>query len=112
MIPYLVRKNDRPKLSYPVALNESNYDYLLSHPTNNLQVHIVEVKPGDSGSKKFTEYSSEEFILILEGKFEIQIEENTYILNSGDSLTFSSSLNRLWKNTSIDTTQLLWILYK
>lgn len=111
-VPYLVRKNDRPKLSYPVTLNESNYDFLLSHPTNNLQVHITEVKPGDSGSKNFSQYGREEFILILKGTFELQLEENHYVLHNGDSITFSSSLNRIWKNPSDDVSQLLWILYK
>lgn len=111
MIPYLVRKNDRPKLSHPAALNDSSYDYLLSHPTNNLQVHIIDVEPGDVGSKKLIEYGSEQFILILEGQFEFQIEENTYILSSGDSLTFNGSLNWIWKNTSNNTTKLLWVHY-
>lgn len=111
-IPYLVRKGDRPKLSYPVTPNDVMFDYLLTHPTNNLQVYISELHPMDSCIEKYVQNGTEEFILILEGRFEIQIEENNYILNPGDSLTFNCKLSRTWKNISDSVTKILWIVYK
>lgn len=112
-IPYLVRKADRPKVSFSVALDELNYDYLLSHPTNPLQVHLAVIQPGDTGTKRQLQAdSSEEFILVLDGEFEIQVEENTYTLHAGDSLSFDGTQIRTWKNVHTSETRILWMIYK
>lgn len=42
----------------------------------------------------------------------MEVENELYILNDGDTITLDSSLSRSWKNISDSITEILWVIYR
>ena len=67
-------------------------------------------KGGGSGSLPIV-HTGHEFVYCLSGRILYTIEEDTYLLNPGDSLLFESHLPHRWENVDNEESQLLLILY-
>jgi quercetin dioxygenase-like cupin family protein len=70
---------------------------------------IVKLEPnGSSGDEQYT-HAGEEIGLVLSGSLILEIEDNTYRVNTGDSFAFPSSLaHRFYNDTSMETV-VFWI---
>jgi transcriptional regulator with XRE-family HTH domain len=55
-------------------------------------------------------HTGEEFALVLKGRMEFVIENDTYLLEEGDSLSFKASLSHRWRNLHDGQTRVLWIV--
>lgn len=55
------------------------------------------------------EHEGEEFILILDGAFAIDLAGVTYVLDTGDSLHFPSHIVHTWHNPGPTTSTVLWV---
>ncbi len=55
-------------------------------------------------------HTGEEFALVLRGRMEFVIEENHYLLEEGDSLTFKASLPHRWANLYDGQTTVMWVV--
>lgn len=108
--PVIIRKSERPSLSS--GSTNSMLEYLLTHPDSNLEVYLSKLNPGSSSSSKYSNNGVEEFLLILEGKLEIEVENVNYVLNEGDTITINCSLSKSWENSSDSVTTILWIYYR
>lgn len=53
---------------------------------------------GDSGRFPMS-HGGDEFVLCLRGQLTYQVGEQTYVLESGDSLLFDASLDHQWRNS-------------
>jgi len=88
----VVRRNERAKLNLP----DSNLTYQIMTPDLNrkMQVFMAEKEPG---GKKITfplRQQTEEFIHVLQGQLEIDLNEEVYLLGPGDSVYFDGPLLR------------------
>lgn len=52
----------------------------------------------------------EEFAMVLEGQMDVVIEGKSYVLNSGDSLSFKANLPHRWINTYPGKTLVMWVV--
>lgn len=67
------------------------------------------LKPGASSSGAYS-HKGEEFIHVLEGRFEVVLNgRHRYALGPGDSIYFKSSATHAWRNPGPDRTELLWV---
>lgn len=55
-------------------------------------------------------HTGEEFALVLSGRLEFIIEEESFILEEGDSLTFKASLPHRWRNLHDGQTVVMWVV--
>jgi len=88
----VVRRNERLKLTLP----DSNLVYELLAPDVNRQMEalMAQLGPGDDNVAMSLRRYTEEFIYVLQGHLEIQLEEKVYTLDPGDSIYFEGSLLR------------------
>lgn len=101
----IVRKEDRKRLNF----SNSSLTYELLSPDLNHEMEVVQVtlKPNSSTYEEPISHKGEEFILILAGTMEIQIVDESFILEEGDSIYFMGSIPH--KTTNISQENLVFI---
>lgn len=88
----VVRQDQRPQLTLP----DSNLTYQLLTPDLNrkMEAFLAERKPGQEKVIVPLRQSTEEWVYVLEGQLEIQLGEDLYLLNPGDSAYFDGPMLR------------------
>jgi transcriptional regulator with XRE-family HTH domain len=106
--PFLLRKAERPTLE----LEAFGTKYLLTpRPFENLEAFIGELPPGGStGEEPFTHGDSEELVLVISGTLTAFVGAQEYVLESGDSLRYTSATPHRAVNTGTETAQVLWVI--
>lgn len=90
----VVRRDKRVKLTF----SGSHPAYQMLTPSLNrnrkMEVFLEEWEPGDEKTIMPLRRYAEEFIYVLQGQLEIQLDEEVYLLSAGDSIYFEGSLLR------------------
>ena len=73
-----------------------------------LQVNIHIVQAGGGGHEAI-QHKGQEFGLVLEGKLELTVDNQTINLGPGDAFSFESSLGHTYRNTGEQTAKVLWV---
>ncbi len=82
---------------------------LLALGQTMMETQFWRVAPGVSSGGSY-HHEGEEFIYVLQGRFEIWLDENEhYMLRRGDCLYFSSAQAHRWLNPGKNETELLWV---
>jgi transcriptional regulator with XRE-family HTH domain len=86
----VVRRDERKTLRVP----RSGLTYELLTPDLNRQIEfiLIELEPGEGGSRTPFGHPGEEAALILEGQVHVWIGEEEHVLEAGDSISFNSGL--------------------
>lgn len=92
----VVRKKDRKILKLPKS--HTSYELLCPDLKRQMEMFIGRLKPGASTGEKLNSQNGEEVILVMEGTMCIQILEDEYVLEEGDTIYFASSTLRKIKN--------------
>jgi len=104
----VVRRGERPRLRYPVA---GVRDELLTPTTaGSLQVLYASIQAnGSSGPELYTHDTDAECIVVLAGTLEVRLDTETYVLDEGDAITFSSRTPHGWLNPNGSEVQCIWV---
>lgn len=75
--------------------------------------HILEgnlhvLAPG-GGSEGMLSHVGEEVGFVIEGKFELTLDNEIYLLQAGDSFTFRSEIPHRYRNPGRTTTRVVWV---
>ena len=70
----------------------------------------VKIEPGSELPGDFLHHKGDEFILILKGELELDIDNENYILREGDSVYLDSIVPVAWRNTGETQVQAIWVL--
>jgi transcriptional regulator with XRE-family HTH domain len=81
---------------------------LLAWGNTVMEPHLFRIAP-DAGSGESYTHEGEEFLYVLQGEFQISLEEKEYRLESGDSFYFESATPHSWKNPGRKETWVLWV---
>lgn len=87
--------------------------YLLSNHdiSKQMEPYIIHFKKkSDSTDIMTSNYPSQEFCFVLEGRFMVYVNNTNYELNKGDSFYFNSNQLHRFVNISDTVAQLLWIV--
>jgi transcriptional regulator with XRE-family HTH domain len=105
----VVRAADRLRLTHP---QHRWRDYLLTpESAQRLQVILSVIASGEgSGGEPYRHDSDEECVIVLKGRLEFRVEDQSYVLEQGDSLTFESRLPHWNRNPGPGETEVLWII--
>lgn len=106
----VVRHDERIKLTF----SGSHADYQLLTPDlkrdRKMEVFLEEWEPGRERSTMPLRQYTEEFIYVLQGRLEIQLGEDIYSLNAGDSIYFEGALLRRLAARGDDTLRILSVI--
>lgn len=102
-----VRRQQRPGIT--VAATQ------LEHLGKNLtgsavQPFVVTLEPGSDSGRRLIVHTGHEFVYCLCGQVRYTIQEETYLLEAGDSIVFESHLPHCWKNTGSEPAQIILVL--
>lgn len=79
---------------------------------DQLMALLSEIEPGGgSGEEPYTLRSAADLVHVLKGQLELIVDGVTYLLGSGDTLTFPPTLPHSWRNPSDSTSaRVLWVI--
>lgn len=78
------------------------------HEQTLLEANIHLVEPGAESDGEIT-HAGEEVGYVIEGTIELTVDNNTYVLNAGDSFYFRSELAHRYRNGGDTPARLLWV---
>lgn len=86
----VVRQDERKTLRVP----RSGLTYQLLTPDLNRQIEfiLIELEPGQGGSRLPFGHPGEEAALVLEGQLHVWIGDEEHVLEAGDSISFNSGV--------------------
>jgi transcriptional regulator with XRE-family HTH domain len=104
----LVRVRDRRRLVHPMGMLE---DYLLTPPTaRKLQIIYCVAGPGEgSGHERYTHVADEECVIVLSGRLEVGLGDESYSLESGDALLLDPKNPHSFHNPGPEPATMLWV---
>jgi DNA-binding transcriptional MerR regulator len=103
--PRLVRPSERKRLEAGPGIHME----LLAWGRTVLEPHLFRIGPG-AGSGEAYAHEGEEFLYLLRGQLEIELEEGEkYRLRPGDSFCFESSTPHRWRNPGKRQAWILWV---
>ena len=76
-----------------------------------VQPFLVTLKPGTGSGDQMIVHTGHEFAYCLAGVVRYHVDDEVYILHTGDSLVFEAHLPHCWENAGEDSAQILLILY-
>ena len=106
----LVRGEERPRINFG---GEGVTEWLLTpRSQERLQVIQSEIGPSGGGGRELYSLPADaEFVHVVSGALDVVIEDETYHLFEGDSLTFSGRDPHTWANPSAtEPASVLWVL--
>lgn len=77
---------------------------------NAVQPFLVTLEPGSGSGQNLIVHTGHEFVYCLGGQVLYSIEDDTYLLKSGDSIVFESHLPHRWENTGTIPAQVILVL--
>lgn len=94
----IIRSDNRKKIILPQG--DTIYHLLSPDLNRKIEFIIIEIMPGAKSGTKSYSHDGEEVGIVLSGKLKLNINDSSYILESGDSIYFSSTLSHSWENIS------------
>ena len=104
----VVRRDGRKTLGWP---NTKGTTYLLTPDLQGrLEVVLSTLLPGEGSGENLYTHEGEEFGYVLEGTFEVVIEGKSYVLEEGDSISFSSRIPHRTRVVGDKPATTLWVI--
>jgi transcriptional regulator with XRE-family HTH domain len=86
----IVRKNERKVLEFPKS--HLTYELLSPDVSQRIQMIKTRIEVGASSCSKPLSHEGEECTLVIEGKMEIKIGDEIFLLGEGDSIYYLASI--------------------
>lgn len=91
----VMRADNRRKLH--LAGTGWQIEALLPEDSTRLEAFMVRLAPGSTDNTAYP-HQGEEFSLVLEGTIRYSVDEESYLLNTGDTIYHKSNLPHQWQN--------------
>lgn len=106
--PRVLRRAARPTLGFG---NRARKYLLTPRPLENLEVFTAEFVPGGStGDEPYTHGESEELVVVLGGRIQLQLGERLFELEQGDSIEYLSSTPHRVVNAGDEVAEVMWVI--
>ncbi len=104
----LVKRERRKMMKMP----GSDVEYFLLSPDLNRKIEflLTVAGPGMNSGHDFLSHDGEECGIVVKGKVEFTVGEETFLMEEGDSIYFSSSQPHRWRNVGNVPAQLVWAI--
>jgi quercetin dioxygenase-like cupin family protein len=102
--PYQVRPGERKRLDAGPGVKME----LLAWGNTVMEPHLFTIAAG-AGSGESYSHEGEEFLFVIRGAFDIELEGRSHRLRAGDSFYFESNTPHTWRNPGRTETVVLWV---
>ena len=102
--PYRVRPQDRKRLDAGAGVQME----LLAWGNTVMEPHLFTIMPG-AGSGESYAHEGEEFLFVLSGTLDIDLDGQAHHLRAGDSFYFESNTPHIWRNSGKTKTVVIWV---
>lgn len=100
----VVRANQRKNM----IVEDLSYELVTPNFTGTMATAIMKVPPQTSSSEKLLEHKGEEVAFVLEGKIKVYLDNEEYVLETGDSVKIPSYMKHKWENSFEKTASILF----
>ena len=101
------KANQRPSVAFAHGMLE---DLGAGMPRRGAETFLVTLKPHSNSGENLMVHTGREVVFCLEGELTYTIEEQTFLLEPGDSLFFEAHLPHRWQNNGAIPTRSLLVL--
>jgi transcriptional regulator with XRE-family HTH domain len=106
--PAVLRRDERPALSFGVLGRKL---LLTPRPLHHLEVFAGELEVGGStGDQPYAHGDSEELFVVLSGTVELNLGDDLFELERGDSIDYRSSTPHRVANVGQERAEVMWII--
>lgn len=106
----IVRKTERKRIQMNKVTYEQLSKTVQDDSEHGIEAYHLCIEPGHfSGSNEYG-HMGKELGVIVEGKGEFSIGNETYTLNKGDSISFESNIPHKLTNTGKDKLRAFWVI--
>lgn len=104
----VVRRDRRKMVVWPGSGGKT---YLLTPDLQRkLEVILSEMKPGDSSGEERYSHAGEEFGFVLEGRYEVTVGDQVFVLEEGDSIYYPSDIPHTTRVLGERPARTLWVI--
>jgi quercetin dioxygenase-like cupin family protein/DNA-binding XRE family transcriptional regulator len=101
------KAGQRPSVAFAYGMLE---DLGAGMPRRGAETFLVTLKPHSNSGENLMVHTGREIVFCLEGQLTYTIEDQTFLLEAGDSLVFEAHLPHRWQNTGTNPTRSLLVL--
>jgi len=101
---FIVRSDNRMQ----IILDGTNYQLLTPTLNTTIEFMMLSLDPGSITVTNPTSHNGEEVAFVIEGPIELNLDSNTYTLNTGDSVKIPPNTRHNWANNGDVTTTIVF----
>jgi len=106
--PRVLRRDDRPSLAFGVLGRKL---LLTPNPLHHLEVFVGELDPeGSTGAEQYAHGDSEELFVVIRGTVQLELGDEQFELEAGDSIDYRSAVPHRISNLGDDVAEVMWII--
>lgn len=97
-------------LQYFSFANSNDSFARLTNLTEGRKLDAMLVRlPAGSKSNEVTTQAGEEFLYVMSGQVSLILEEQTFVLNAGDTAHYEATLPHEWSNSGAEEAVMVWV---
>ena len=105
---------EKIKIDQLTPVNDENGNYLVYsifpyHPEKKFEIYMVSLQPGYTHIAE--KHLGEEYILIQNGELTLEIQGETCLLSTNDTIKFTADTEHTYTNTSEEAVQFYIVIY-
>ena len=106
--PRVLRRDDRPSLAFGILGRKL---LLTPKPLHHLEVFVGELDPeGSTGAEQYAHGDSEELFVVIRGTVQLELGDEVFELDAGDSIDYRSTVPHRISNLGDDVAEVMWII--
>jgi transcriptional regulator with XRE-family HTH domain len=106
--PRVLRRDDRPSLAFGILGRKL---LLTQKPLDHLEVFVGELDPeGSTGAEQYAHGDSEELFVVIRGTVQLELGDELFELEAGDSIDYRSAVPHRISNLGDDVAEVMWII--
>jgi transcriptional regulator with XRE-family HTH domain len=106
--PRVLRRDDRPSLAFGILGRKL---LLTPRPLHHLEVFVGELDPeGSTGAEQYAHGDSEELFVVIRGTVQLELGDERFELEAGDSIDYRSTVPHRISNLGDDVAEVMWII--
>lgn len=102
---YIVRADNRLTINFKTGITD---ELLNTKSVQDLQVLMSSFDPGATSGDEPYSHNGEECGVVIQGELELYIDSHRYVLKTGDSFAFPSTLKHSYRNTGDVQALVVW----
>jgi transcriptional regulator with XRE-family HTH domain len=101
------KASQRPSVTFDHGMLE---DLGAGLPRRSVEAFLVTLKPHSDSGENFIVHTGREVVYCLDGQLTYFVDDQSFVLESGDSLSFEAHLPHRWQNAGTKPTRSLLVL--